>query len=224
MAKGVEFPKISKTIQDALKSSVIRSGIKSKYPSLKEFGKHLKANPSFLTMSDKKGLKLNLSAELLKSSKNSYHVILYDHDLISKFDDGNVIFIDSTFKVRPDIKHVSQFMTIMAKIHNVVSSTEFIDPLTNEAETAKPKFWANRLWPTNVIIIICLRHSRGCMYVLSMSPWVDTPSLLRILRCALGPVHRILSLRAPGDFANFQSIATLLSMNRIPFTRKCHPE
>lgn len=77
------------------------------------------SDPKLLTYSNKKGdVNLKISVELLQSSSESYHLIFYDEELISKFDSENSIFTDSTFNIRPQIEGVAQFTTIMAKIYN----------------------------------------------------------------------------------------------------------
>lgn len=110
------------TLTRKLRSSVIRTGVKHKYASLKEFGEHLQEDPALLTYCDRKMKKnLTLSSQLIKSSTYTHHIIFYDPEFISEFNEENDIFIDATFNVRPDIKGVSQFMTIMSKKYNDVT-------------------------------------------------------------------------------------------------------
>ena len=58
---------------------------------------------------------------LLSSSSKSYHILFYDVELLKQFNEGNELFVDGTFDVRPSIKGLSQFLTIMCRKNNVVS-------------------------------------------------------------------------------------------------------
>lgn len=160
LSEDAEYHRMESSIRKTLRKSVLRTGVKHKYSSLKEFGEHLKENQDLLTYRDSKNATLSLSSELIRSSTNSYHVIFYDTELISEFDQENPIFIDSTFKVRPDIRGVSQFMTIMAKKYNAVS-TEVIQWSKLRMKNERLMVYFSLVIDL-LIFITFMKHKRNC--------------------------------------------------------------
>lgn len=124
------FPQMKKMIERAKNSTIQRSTVKSRYSTLKELGEYLQQNPQCLRFVDTANdISLSISAELLQSSTDSYHVLFYDEKLISQYNQENAIFVDSSFHIVPDVQDAKQLFTIMCKKHDTVkniSSFQFI--------------------------------------------------------------------------------------------------
>ena len=97
---------------------------KQKYVNLQELGKDLQENPSHVSYEKEDGTKASLKSKLVQSSSKHYHLIFYDEELLSEFKDESV-FIDGTFKSRPNVKGVVQLLTVMGKRHNKVKTPIF---------------------------------------------------------------------------------------------------
>lgn len=77
------------------------------------------ANSTDFSTADLSDRKKELQYKLIKSSSKSYHVIIYDPELVEQFDEHE-IFCDGTFDVRPKISNCNQVLTILARKYNVV--------------------------------------------------------------------------------------------------------
>lgn len=95
--------------------------LKNKYETLQEFGEYASSNPDKLSYTTRDGVARKIRAEVFRSSSKSYHVLLYDPELLDKFT-VEEIFVDGTFDARPQIKHLNQLLTILATKFNTVSS------------------------------------------------------------------------------------------------------
>lgn len=112
------------TIQRAKKSGISNPGFKHEYSSVEALAEHLKSFPSLLTT--KHGnVEVSICAELVKSYTKHSHLILYDEELLNKFDQQNDMFTDATFTICPNVKGVIQVLTIMCKKFNIVSLSYF---------------------------------------------------------------------------------------------------
>lgn len=121
IAASTSHPEMKRTILRAKNHGILRGSVKSRYGSLKEFGEHLQQNPDSSKFIDTEiNINLSISAELIQSSSESYHVLFYDEKLMSEYQQENSILIDSTFAIVPDIRGAKQFLTIMCKKYDTV--------------------------------------------------------------------------------------------------------
>lgn len=116
------YPEIQKTIQRARSKAqpTFNSSANRTYKSIWHFAKDVEEKPDILVSEGADGVKRHLTGELVKSSSKTYHFIMYDPELANEFTE-NETFWDGTFEVRPKIKNVGQFFTIMGLKNNVVS-------------------------------------------------------------------------------------------------------
>lgn len=117
-------PALAKAAQRAQEGKkIIRpSQMESKYRDIKSFGEFLEKHPEELNYQnpDKHDSKKEaIKSRLIKSSSKAYHVLFFDAELLRKFT-INDVFIDGTFKSRPNIRGISQLLTIMGKINGEV--------------------------------------------------------------------------------------------------------
>lgn len=96
------------------------SGVDEMYRSIFELGQHLEKHPGDLTILANDGSVKQLQAQLVQSSSRTYHLILYDPEMISNFDE-HTVQMDGTFNAVPRVKGVTQLLTLMAKKYNVVN-------------------------------------------------------------------------------------------------------
>lgn len=105
--------------------TIIETVVKKIYPTVKEFGEHLKKNPECLKFEIKddenKTQVMTIQAELLQSSSKYFHLVFWDEELLKEFS-SNDQFGDGTFSIRPDVEGIVQVFVVMAKKHLVVSN------------------------------------------------------------------------------------------------------
>ena len=114
------MPQISKSIYLARKGKTLfTSNLKNKYDSIKKFGADLlEYSGKIKSIYDRKFS--NLEVINFSSSSKSDHVLLYDKNLVDNFKDGEEMFVDGTFRIRPKVKGVKQILTIMSKKNHIV--------------------------------------------------------------------------------------------------------
>lgn len=117
-ASDVSFARVQKTISNHRSKNKRSSGLKGEeFESIYDLGKRLEADPSALKMDNNETLKF----KLLTSSSKSHHIIFYDEKLLKEFKGETDIQADGTFRIKPAIKGVQQFFTIMARKNGAVS-------------------------------------------------------------------------------------------------------
>ena len=106
--------------QTILRAKRVRqsSQVKYEYGSLKDLNDHIVQTPDILHGNSNMH---HLEAALIMSSSKASHFVIYNPELMSAFNNHNDIFIDGTYKTRPKVKGVSQLLTVMAKIYDIVS-------------------------------------------------------------------------------------------------------
>lgn len=117
----MNYNSIKKTINRSRKDCPNYTGLKYKYNSLKDFAEHVEKNPETLIYREQ-DKEFSVSAYLCSSSKKNDHLILFDESLVNEFQNKNDMFVDATFRIVPDIKGVTQVLTIMCKKNNTVSN------------------------------------------------------------------------------------------------------
>lgn len=125
LAEFVQYtPAMAKAAQRAQGEKKIYrpSTMASKYQNIKSFGEFLEQHPEDLNYKnpEKPDSKPEaIKSRLIQSSSKAYHVLFFDEDLLKNFTIHD-IFIDGTFKSRPNIRGVTQLLTIMGKINGEV--------------------------------------------------------------------------------------------------------
>lgn len=97
-----------------------KSGTQRYYSSVQAFAKHLQDYPELLSFRNDDKEEISISIKHISSSSKTHHVLLYDLKLLEKFDEGNDLYVDGTFKVKPNVKGLQQVLTIMNKKFNTV--------------------------------------------------------------------------------------------------------
>ena len=89
------------------------------YSSIKALHDHLKKEPYLLTykINDQEA---SVETVLIASSSKTNHLLIFDKELVNKFDNENDMFVDGTFKVKPNVQDAYQLLTIMCKKHDTV--------------------------------------------------------------------------------------------------------
>uniref|UniRef100_A0ABD2XDD1 MULE transposase domain-containing protein n=1 Tax=Trichogramma kaykai TaxID=54128 RepID=A0ABD2XDD1_9HYME len=95
-------------------SSGEKSKMEDRYKSLRDFYESLLEYPEVLTYNNGSN-KQSLTADFISSSSQSHHLVFYDKHLMAEFDNNNDMFADATFKICPNVKGVSQVLTVMCK-------------------------------------------------------------------------------------------------------------
>lgn len=122
MAKSVRYgPALKKAGQrrQQFKKSIKADNMRRYYRDIEEFGKYLDENPGEVT-TPKDSTEKAIKHRLLQSSSGSNHILFWDDRLLEEFTTEE-LFIDGTFKSRPNIKGVAQLLTILGRKNNVVS-------------------------------------------------------------------------------------------------------
>ncbi|KAL7298898.1 hypothetical protein TKK_0008005 [Trichogramma kaykai] len=88
--------------------------MEDRYKSLRDFYESLLEYPEVLTYNNGSN-KQSLTADFISSSSQSHHLVFYDKHLMAEFDNNNDMFADATFKICPNVKGVSQVLTVMCK-------------------------------------------------------------------------------------------------------------
>lgn len=117
-------PAMAKAGQRAqeIKKIIRPAKMKNYYEDIKSFGEFLELHPEDLNYKSpvEPGSKVEgIKSRLIESSSKAYHVLFFDEELLINFTIHDV-FIDGTFKSRPNIRGVSQLLTIMGKINGEV--------------------------------------------------------------------------------------------------------
>ncbi|KAL7294978.1 hypothetical protein TKK_0011688 [Trichogramma kaykai] len=141
LASSMSYPTVKKTIQRAKNSNGRKSGILKQYSSIKAFSDHLQQYPELLTYRDGFN-ELSITAHLVTSSSQSHHLIFYDRSLLAEFNEENDMFADATFKISPDVKGVTQVLTVMCKKYNTTVPCVWV-LMSRKTTKAYSAIWAH---------------------------------------------------------------------------------
>lgn len=74
--------------------------------------KHLNENPKDLVLVSDDGIDHSLKSKLMKLFSHTYHYLMYDEELMKKFDEENKTHWNGTFDARPRIKRIEELFTV----------------------------------------------------------------------------------------------------------------
>lgn len=119
--QNVSFNKIRHSLHRDVKAARAKfeTVISRKYESLQEFSKFCDEHPEALSYLSEDGQRRQLLTRSTSSSSKSYHILLYDPEVLEQFEDHEV-FIDGTFDAEPKINGCNQLVTILATKFNTV--------------------------------------------------------------------------------------------------------
>lgn len=98
----------------------VRVKTTAKVKTLEEFAAFLDTEEGKALLNYDDNTTRHLTHETVVENGNT-HVILYNEEFLNRLQDAKVGHVDGTFKSRPKIHHVRQFLTFMVRVYDKVS-------------------------------------------------------------------------------------------------------